>query len=114
MRKSLSVLMAIMAVMLVASFASAEILNVTIESVTVTNDKNGKEYVRLIVPITKEEQGIKYDITVAAMAFSSRNGDTSLVDYAKTLKEGDSVKFAASKRIYQGRESYTIHKFITE
>jgi hypothetical protein len=112
MRK-LSWLIAILAIICVVSTASAEVLEVTIESATVTTDKNGREYVRLIIPIQKTESGISYELSVPAMAFSKGN-DASLVDYAKTLKAGDKVKFAASKRIYQGRESYTIHKFVTE
>jgi hypothetical protein len=106
MRK-LSILLAILVLFVFTGTVSAEIWEGQIESATTAIDKNGKEYVRLIVPVKKHEEGVNYTITIPAMAF-----DAQLLDYAKTLKAGDTVKFAASKRVYQGRESFTIHKFV--
>jgi len=109
MRKTLSVLLAIF-VLIFAVNAMAEVIETTVNEVVVKTDKNGKEYVRLIIPITKSESGITWDDTVPAMVFS--NGEnTSLVEYAKTLKPGDKIKCAVKKRIYQGSEYFTILKF---
>ena len=52
MRKSLSVLLAIF-VLIFAVNAMAEVIETTVNEVVVKTDKNGKEYVRLIIPITK-------------------------------------------------------------
>lgn len=109
MRKSLSVLLAIF-VLLFAVNAMAEVIETTIKEVVVKNDKNGNEYVRLIIPITKNESGITWDDTVPAMVFK-QGDDKSMVEHAKTLKPGDKIKCAVKLRIYQGREYYTILKF---
>jgi hypothetical protein len=89
---------------------SAEILETTVNEVVVKTDKNGKEYVRLIIPVTKTESGITWDDTLPAMVFSN-GSDTSQVEYAKTLKPGDKIKCAVKMRKYEGREYYTILKF---
>ena len=68
---------------------------------------NGKPYVRFIIPVaSKTESGVAYTQSLPFMAF----GD--LVTDAKLYKEGQVVKCVAEMRYYNGRQSYTILKFI--
>ena len=105
MRK-LSVLLAIVMIIAVATVASAEVFETTLERVDIATDKNGNEYVRLIVPLNRAEGGISYTKSVPAMCFGEK-----LVEQARGLKAGDSVKFAGDLGKYQGRESITVHAF---
>jgi hypothetical protein len=88
------------------AFAQDKVLDNKIESVTIDKDKNGNEYVRFIVEEARELSGIKYNTSVAVMAF----GET--VQAAKSYREGQSLKAVVSSREYQGRVSYTILAFV--
>lgn len=104
--KKLVILLAI-ALMLTAVPAWADIVKGTIESATLTMDKNGNPYVRFIVPIEREEGGVKYSMGIPVLAFGK------LVEEAKTYKAGDAIDVRASyRKLADGRESYTIHKFV--
>ena len=101
------VLLAIVMMVAVAASANAEVFeNMVIQRVDIDTDKNGAEYVRLIVPLDREEGGIKYTKTVAAMCFGA-----DLANYAKGLKPGDTVTFAGDLVKFRGRESINIHGF---
>ena len=103
--KALLVTLVILAIMLSATnhvYAKDVMLESKIQNVTVNLDKNGNEYVRVIVEEEKELNGITYKVGVPVMAF----GD--MVDQARNLIEGDSFKAICSAGEYKGRTSYTL------
>ena len=67
----------------VPAMASDKIIDEKIQSATISIDKNGNQYVRLIVPETREIQGIEYQVGAAIMVFGKN------VSAAKKLKTGD-------------------------
>jgi len=69
-------------------------------------DKNGSEYVQLIVNEDRSLAGVTYSAGVAVMAF----GDN--VTTAKTFKEGDKVSCIAAARDFNGNISYTVRQFM--
>lgn len=87
-------------------YATDSNLNVVIESATLAKDKNGNEYVRFIVPVDKQLQGVEYQDTVAVMAFGS------MTQPAKAYKAGDTLNAIVKSREFQGNTSYTILKFL--
>ena len=112
MHKKFAILLAIALVLswfVVPAIAGSEEMTITIESMVITTDKNGQEYVRFIVPMTlKTKNGVEYPDSFPFMAFGK------LVEQAKTYKAGDTLTVVAKSRIYQDRKSYTILKFQTE
>jgi len=114
MKKSLSftVIMLIsfiaLAVFVQNSVAADLVLDTTIKSATVSNDKNGNEYVRFIIVEDKELHGIAYKADTVVMAFGST------VATAKTYSDGDKLKAIASSNEYKGRMNYNILAFIAE
>jgi hypothetical protein len=89
-----------------AALAADKVLNTTVRDVTTAIDKNGAEYVRLIVADQRELNGIKYETDAALMAFGPQ------VQEAKSVKKGDQIKAIVSGREYQGRLSYTLIKLL--
>lgn len=73
-----------------------------ISAVQISQDKNGKDYVRVLVPETRNLNGISYETTVAVMFFGEH------VAAGKALKAGDALKCIANKRLYNGNPSYTV------
>ena len=107
MRKAIVVVGFIVALMLFAGMAVADVLiDTKIQDKAVAVDKNGNQYVRLIVNETRKLQGVGYEVGVAVMAFQSH------VEAASKLNAGDSLKAVCSSREYQGRKSYTILKLL--
>ena len=88
------------------AMASDKIIDEKIQSATISIDKNGAEYMRLIVPETREIQGIEYQVGAAIMVFGKN------VPAAKKLKTGDNLKAIVSSHEYRGRTSYTVVAFI--
>lgn len=105
---SISILaFALIMVTVIAASAEDKILNTKIDSTTVALTKNGNQYVRFIVSEERELNGIKYNRSLPVMAFGS------LVDAAKAMKAGDTLKAVVSyRKLSDGRESYTILSFI--
>ena len=99
-----AILFAIMVAM--PAIAAEEVINLPITGKVVAPDRNGNTYVRLIVAEKKSLQGVEYDVGTAAMAF----GDT--VEAAKILNVGDTLKAIVQKRVFNGRESYTVLKIL--
>jgi len=89
-----------------AACAEDVILNAKIDSITVALDKNGNEYVRVIVAESRNLNGTEYETTVAVMFFGSTVAD------GKSLKEGDMMNLIANKRDYNGSPSYTAIKLL--
>jgi len=103
----------IIVLLLVATFALIGIANAAeklvtapVKSVTIANDKNSNEYVRLIVNEERELNGIKYSVGIPVMAF----GETAAA--VKSMKEGDTFKGVCQERSFQGRDSYTLIKLL--
>jgi len=88
------------------AWAASEQVSGTIESMVVKLDKNGNEYVRFIVPLTLNLNGIAYNDSLPFMAFGAQ------VEQAKTYKEGDTLTVIAKSREFQGRQSFTILKYL--
>ncbi len=86
--------------------AADKILNSTVRDVTTAVDKNGTEYIRVIVSDQRELNGVKYETDCPMMAFGPQ------VQEAKAIKKGDKIKAVVSGREYQGRLSYTLIKLL--
>ena len=103
---AVGVLLLLSMVIVPATMAAEAMIDLTITDKVIATDKNGNEYVRIIVGETRNIQGVDYEIGVAAMAFGSH------VDQAKTLNIGENLKAIVNSRIYNGRQSYTILKIL--
>ena len=86
--------------------AAEFMLNAKVQSVTLSKDTNGAEYARLIGNEKRALNGVEYEVALPAMAFKD------LVKEARKIKAGDTIKAICQKRLYQGRESFTIVKFV--
>ena len=69
-------------------------------------DKNGNEYVCIIVTENRTLNGVAYEAEVPVMAFGSQ------VKAAKALKAGEQFKGICASGIYQDRVSYTVLKVL--
>ena len=69
-------------------------------------DKNGNEYVRIIVAENKTLNGVAYQTETPVMAFGTQVGS------AKALKAGTDFKGICETRSYEGRVSYTVLKIL--
>ena len=102
-------MIAVMLILVMASIGRAEdkILTIKIDSATTALDKNGQEYVRLIVTESRTLNGVQYEKSLPVMAFSPN------VELAKAYTAGDQLKAVANyRKLPDGRESYTIISFI--
>jgi hypothetical protein len=97
-----------LAMIIVASaIAADQMLDTTIDSVTVAMTKNSNEYVRFIITEPRTLDGVTYNRSLPVMAF----GD--LATAAKAYKSGDNLKAVVSyRKLDDGRESYSILAFI--
>ena len=97
----------VLAIMITVPVMAAEsLIDLEVSDKVVAMDKNGNEYVRLIVGETRKIQGVEYQIGTAAMAFGQN------VEAAKSVNIGDNLKAIVNSRTYNGRESYTILKIL--
>lgn len=109
MKKHFTILFAILVVFMLTvstSWAAGEKVSGTIQTMVVKQDKNGNEYVRFIIPLTLNLNGVSYEDALPFMAFGAQ------VDQGKTYKEGDVLTVIAKSREFQGRQSYTILKYL--
>ena len=109
-RLSIAVAVAVLAIVcFLAPIASAEdlILNVKVDSVTTAVDKNGNEYVRVIIVENRTLKGVAYSATVPVMFFGQ-----DLSEQAKQIQKGQQIKVLVNKRIYQGNPSYTARQLL--
>ena len=90
------------------SGSTDQILDTTIESVTVKNDKNGDEYVRYIVLEKANLNGVEYTKGISLTGFSSSIDMTQ----AKEYKAGDPIKAIVTPGDWNGRKTYTLVAFI--
>ena len=103
---AITIVLAIFIIMAPTAWSAGEKVSGTISSMVVKQDKNGNEYVRFIVPLTLNLNGIAYEDALPFMAFGSQ------VEQGKTYKEGDVLTVIAKSREFQGRQSYTILKYL--
>lgn len=83
--------------------AGDRIVTGQITSAVVSQDKNGKDYVRISIPETKTLNGVKYTEEILVFAF----GNT--VDKARALKPGDKVSMIVNT---SQRNGYTNHRLV--
>lgn len=102
-----SIIFALIAILTIAVVAQAsdQMLNARIDQVTVATDRNGNEYVRLVVLEPKTLEGVSYVAGTPVMCFGSTAAQ------AKNLKKGDMLEAIVTPREYQGRSSYTLRAF---
>ena len=87
--------------------AGDEILTFKADTMVESLDKNGNVYTRFIIPRKTSFSGIEYTYGVPAMAFGAQHVK------AKSIKQGSNVKAIVSyRKMNDGRESYTIRKFL--
>ena len=98
--------LALVCFLAVPAFAVDKIINSKIDSATTAIDKNGNQYVRLIINEARKVQGVTYDVGVPVMVFGK------LAKKAKTLKAGDMLKAVVASREYRGNTSYTLRAFL--
>jgi hypothetical protein len=85
--------------------ATEQLLTFKAESVSVLKDKNGAEYVRIIMSETKSSNGITYKSSAPINAYRE------LVADAMKIKPGDTVTCMADKNEYQGKTFYRVLGF---
>ena len=85
--------------------ATEQLLTFKAESVTVLKDKNGADYVRIIMSESKTSNGITYKSSAPINAYRELVGD------AMKIKPGDTVTCMADKNEYQGKTFYRVLGF---
>lgn len=106
MRKMLLILTVVFCMLSSLAIAGDIMLDATVESTVIGFDKNGDQYVRIIIQEERTLQGISYEVGVPVMAFREN------LEPAKKLGEGDILKAIVQAREFQGRMSYTILKIV--
>lgn len=96
------------AFMVMVPVAQAEDIRIdaTVDSVTVSTDKNGNQYVRIIIIEARDLDGIEYKAGTPVMFFGEN------VETGKQLQKGDKISAIVNKQMYRGSPSYTIRKVI--
>jgi len=85
--------------------ATEQLLTFKAESVTVLKDKNGADYVRIIMSESKTSNGITYKSSAPINAYRE------MVSDAMKIKPGDTVTCMADKNEYQGKTFYRVLGF---
>lgn len=95
-------------VMFLPATAPAEdvLLNARIQDVAIALDKNGKQYVRIIVNEERSLKGIAYEVGVPVLGFGSH------AEKARSLKKGDTLKAVCDRKESQGKVTYFILKLV--
>jgi hypothetical protein len=102
---SIIVIIAMFAILFAVGTVNAapdRIIDSKVQTATVAKDKNGAEYVRLIVEDKRSLNGLEYVASVPAMCFGTT------VDQAKPIRAGQTAKLVVSESEYQGKKSYTV------
>jgi len=104
------IVVAILTMMIAATMAEArdKILVATAQSVVQDTDKNGNQYIRVIINEKRKLKGIEYEVGVPVMFFGST------IAQGQTIQEGQEFKAIVSDRFYQGRKSYMVIKLLNE
>ena len=110
MLKLRNLAVAVCLVMLFAGIAIGAEVMVTGTVQTIVKDatdKNGNSYARAIIAEPASLGGVQYSRGIPAMFFG-----TELHEAAQSIEAGDQIKFIATKRMFNGRESYTVLKIV--
>ena len=109
MKKITAIIMAVAAVISIASAAIAKdvVIEKKITAMAEKTDKNGNPYIRMSFETMNELGGITYPTTSSIMIFSDKVG---LVK-ALGLKPGSSIKAVCSENEYKGRMGYVLVAF---
>lgn len=107
-KRKLAIVGVILALLFIAipAMAAEQVIDLPITGKVVAPDRNGNTYVRFIVGETKSLQGVEYSIGTAAMCFGP------VVEQATDLDIGQNLKAIVQKRVFNGRESYTVLKIL--
>jgi hypothetical protein len=108
MKRNLSIILAIaIALMLsVPAYAADQIVNTEITSVTLKQDKHQNDFVRMVIPLEQNINGISYTDGVTVNAYDTH------VATAKTLKAGDTLNAIVKFKEYKGSTYGTVLKFL--
>lgn len=108
MKKAMISILAIVFILstVIVALALDSMVTAPIASVDTLIDKNGNEYVRVVITEDRSLNGVKYQTEALIMAFGSQ------VEAAKILKAGDMFNGICSSREYKGNLSYTVLKVI--
>ena len=101
-----AVILAASMLMPVKALAEDVLLNAKIQDLSIALDKNGKQYVRIIVNEERSLKGIAYEVGVPVLGFGGH------AEKAKILKKGDTLKAVCGRRESQGRVTYFILKLV--
>ena len=93
---------------IIPAMALDSMVTAPISKVDTMIDKNGNEYVRIVITEDRSLNGVAYQAEALIMAFGSQVG------LAKTLTPGTTFTGICSSREYQGNLSYTVLKIITK
>ncbi len=81
------------------------IITGTVTDVIAKTTSNGEPFTRLLVPFERELGGSTYSVILPVMGFGP------LAAPAAEKMQGDKIRAIAQKRMYEGRESYTLIQF---
>jgi len=102
MRKNIVLMALLLVLMPISATGQDVVLTAEIREVVLALDRNGRQYVRVIVSEERTLNGIAYQVGVPVMAFGRQ------VEKAKILKKGQILKAICKKREFHGEVSYTI------
>lgn len=90
------------------ALAKDEQITGKIDSITEgTTNRTNQPYLRIIVTFDKKtDSGVVYPDSLPFMVFGK------LVPEGKTYKQGQDITVVAKSRYYEGRQSYTVLKFV--
>ncbi len=85
-----------------AAIAGDQLIDTKIEKILVKVDKNGADYVIIIIKENRVLNGINYKADVVVTAFGTQ------VEGASKLTEGDNLKAICQETSYQGSKNYKL------
>lgn len=102
--KKISMSILVVAIIMITSTANAgDVLGTyKVQQVSEGISKAGNKFVRIIVDEQREINGVKYSAATQIMAFGT------LIDSAKAVKPGSTMKAVVTEGEYQGRRSMVL------
>ena len=102
---TIMVMIAMFSVVTIA-MALDSMITAPISKVDTLLDKNGNEYVRVVITEDRSLNGVKYQTEALVMVFGNQ------IEIAKALKPGETFTGICNSREYRGRLSYTALKIL--
>jgi hypothetical protein len=107
MKKFAIILSIVLALMIsLPAYATDQVVTAQIESVQLRKDKHQNDFVRMIIPLELNINGISYTDTVTVNAYDTQ------VATAQTLKAGDTLNAIVKFKDYKGTTYGTVLKFL--